>query len=212
MIPYQYIAIEGNIGSGKSTLTGMFAEEMNCLAIYEQFEENSFLPKFYENPERYAFPLELSFLAERHQQLKPLSYASDLFYDFILADYFLSKSLIFARQTLKGDEFKLFQNLFSIIKSTLRRPDLIVYLYLNTDQLLKNIARRGRSYEQHITADYLDKIQHSYLSFLEQQTDSRIVLIDMNRLDFVTHREDYQKLKNLIFKNDYPLGITRITP
>jgi len=210
-IPYNYIAIEGNIGAGKTTLATRLSKQFNTRLILEQFEDNSFLPKFYEDQARYAFPLELSFLADRFQQLKSQVAVQDMFHPVTIADYFILKSLIFARKTLNGEEFTLYSRLFSIIENVLPKPDLLVYLYLDIDRLQSNIRMRGRSYEQKIENDYLQKIQEGYLDYIRQQQGLRVLLIDANRLDFVAREEDYQKLIEVIM-TEYPLGIHRITP
>ncbi|MCK9220061.1 MAG: deoxynucleoside kinase [Bacteroidales bacterium] len=207
---YNYIVIEGNIGAGKTSLATQMAKELNASLILEQFEENSFLPKFYEDPLRYSFPLELSFLADRYQQLKNHFNKPDLFTSFTIADYFIFKSLIFASRNLESLEFGLYGKLFNIVSSVVPRPELIVYLYLNLENLKKNIEKRGRPYEQNIKFDYLDKIQTGYLEFLRQQPDLRVLLIDTNNLDFVAHNEDYQWLKEVIMK-EYPVGMHTLT-
>ncbi len=207
---YNYIVIEGNIGAGKTSFSSMLAAESNARLILEQFEENSFLPKFYEDPVRYAFPLELSFLADRYQQLKAQFSASDLFRPFTVADYFIFKSLIFASKNLEPLEFGLYSKLFSIVSSVVPKPDMIVYLYLNLENLKKNIEKRGRPYEQNIQFDYLEKIQKGYLDFLRQQSDLRVLVIDTNGLDFVGRREDYLWLKDVVL-SEYPAGLHHIS-
>jgi deoxyadenosine/deoxycytidine kinase len=208
-ITYQYIAIEGNIGAGKTSLASKIAEEYNAQLILEQFEDNSFLPKFYKDPERFAFPLELSFLAERYQQLKDHLQITDIFKSFIISDYFINKSLIFSRKTLSSDEYKLYHHLFEIINQSIPKPDLLVYLYARVERLQENIKIRGRNYEQDIKNQYLEKIQESYFDFIKQQTNMRILIIDANQLDFVNRPLDYEYIKTLIF-NEYPIGIHRI--
>ncbi len=208
-LPYHYIAIEGNIGAGKTTLATRLSEELNALLILEQFEDNSFLPKFYEEPERYAFPLELSFLADRYQQLKNKLSQTDIFHHLTIADYFVFKSVIFAKNTLNADEYTLFNRVFGIIDSNLPKPDLLVYLYVDIPRLQANIRKRGREYEQNIQNEYLEKIQHGYLAYLKQQPQMRILLIDTNKLDFVAHENDYIKLKEAIFR-PYEAGIHHI--
>jgi len=203
---YNYIVIEGNIGAGKTSLATRMSDELNASLILEQFEENSFLPKFYEDPSRYAFPLELSFLADRYQQLKKHFTKPDLFTDFSIADYFIFKSLIFASKNLESLEYGLYAKLFNIVSSVVPKPDLIVYLYLSLDNLKKNIRKRGRAYEQNIQFDYLEKIQTGYINFLRQQSDLRVLLIDTNDLDFVKRESDYFWIKNTIMK-EYPVGI-----
>lgn len=210
-IPYNYIAIEGNIGAGKTTLATRLSKEFNTRLILEQFEDNSFLPKFYEDQARYAFPLELSFLADRFQQLKSKVAVQDMFHPVTIADYFILKSLIFAKKTLNSEEFTLYSRLFSIIENVLPKPDLLVYLYLDIDRLQSNIRMRGRAYEQNIEDDYLQKIQEGYLDYIKQQQGLRVLLIDANQLDFVARESDYQKLTSIIMK-EYPIGIHRISP
>lgn len=207
--PYKYIAIEGNIGSGKTSLATKISQEHNARLILEQFEDNSFLPKFYEDQARYAFPLELSFLAERYQQLKDLLSSQDLFKDFTISDYFINKSLIFSRKTLQSEEYKLYHKLFEIISQMIPRPDLLVYLYSSVERLQANIKKRDRSYEQNIEDDYLEGIQQSYFDFIKHQTGLRILIIDTNDIDFVNNQEDYKKIVQTIFK-DYPIGVHRI--
>jgi len=210
-IPYNYISIEGNIGAGKTTLATRMSEQFNTRLILEQFEDNSFLPKFYEDPSRFAFPLELSFLADRFQQLKNQLAVQDMFHPVTISDYFILKSLIFAKKTLNSEEFTLYSRLFSIIENVLPKPDLLVYLYLHIDRLQSNIRLRGRVYEQKIEDDYLQRIQEGYLDYIRQQQGLRVLLIDTNHLDFVARQEDYDKLIEIIIK-DYPVGIHRITP
>jgi deoxyguanosine kinase len=208
---YNYIAIEGNIGAGKTSLATKISEEYNAKIILEQFADNPFLPKFYENPKQYAFPLELSFLASRYHQLKDELSRQDLFKSFTISDYFINKTLIFAQKTLQEDEFALFTKLFYIINTTLPKPDLLVYLYLNIDNLKRNITKRGRSYEANIEKDYLAKIQTGYLNFIKSQQNMRILIIDTNNIDFVNNEEDYLNIKKVIMEKEYQIGITTIT-
>jgi len=210
-IPYNYIAIEGNIGAGKTTLATRMSQQFNSRLILEQFEDNSFLPKFYEDPSRYAFPLELSFLADRFQQLKNQLAFQDMFHPVTIADYFILKSLIFAKKTLNSEEFTLYSRLFSIIENVLPKPDLTFYIYLDISRLQSNIRMRGRVYEQKIEDEYLQKIQEGYLDYIKQQQGLRVLLIDTNKLDFVANQEDYDQLIDIIMR-DYTTGIHRITP
>ena len=208
---YNFISIEGNIGAGKTSLATRIADDFNAKLILEQFEENSFLPKFYVEPDKYAFPLELSFLAERYEQLKHQLTSRDLFKTFTVSDYFINKSFIFARKNLPEDTFGLYKKLFDIISESLPKPDMLVYLYLSIDNLIKNIQHRGRDYELDIKADYLTKIQESYLEFIRQKRDMRILIIDTNDMDFVNRPGDYQRLLEIIGAS-YPLGVHRISP
>lgn len=206
-----YIVIEGNIGAGKTTLSKMIAEEYNAKLILEQFEDNPFLPKFYKEPDKYSFQLELSFLAERYQQLNKELTSRDLFKTFTVADYYFMKSLIFARATLKKDEYNLYRQIFDIIYKSIPKPDLYIYLHIDVDNLSNNIAKRGRDYEKEISQEYLLKLQEGYFDFFKQQNDIKYLIIDSNNMNFVENQGDYSKVKELIFKKDYPVGINRIT-
>lgn len=195
-----YIAVEGNIGAGKTTLVGKIAEDFNAKTVLERFADNPFLPKFYKDQNRYAFPLEMSFLADRYQQISDDLAQFDLFKDFIVADYHIFKSLIFAKVTLSDDEFRLYKTLFDIIYKEMPKPDLYIYLYQNTERLLQNIKRRGRSYEQEIPAEYLEKINNGYLDYIKTQKDLNILIIDVSELDFVKNQSDYIFVLNEIQK------------
>ncbi len=193
-----YIAIEGNIGAGKTTLATRISEDFNAKLVLERFADNPFLPKFYKDQGRYAFPLEMSFLADRYQQLADDLSQFDLFKDFVVADYHIFKSLIFAKVTLQEDEFRLYKTLFNIIYKEMPKPDLYVYLYQNTDRLLKNIKKRGRSYEQEIPGEYLEKINQGYLDYIKTQTDLNVLVIDVSEFDFVKKQTDYIKVLDAI--------------
>tara|TARA_R110002050_G_scaffold184989_4_gene318834 strand:- start:8443 stop:9573 length:1131 start_codon:yes stop_codon:yes gene_type:complete len=188
---YNYIAIEGNIGAGKTSLANKIAHDFNAKLILERFADNPFLPKFYEDAQRYSFPLEMSFLADRYQQISDDLSQLDLFKDFIISDYDVFKSLIFSKITLQGDEFMLYRKLFYLMYKELRKPDLYVYLYQNTARLQANIKKRGRDYEQNIADDYLEKINTGYLEFLKTQTDFNVKIIDVSDKDFLQNRADY---------------------
>jgi len=188
---YNYIAIEGNIGAGKTTLANKIAQDFNAKTVLERFADNPFLPKFYEDQNRYAFPLEMSFLADRYQQISDDLAQFDLFKDFIIADYHIFKSLIFAKVTLTDDEYRLYRKLFEIIYKEMPKPDLYIYLYQNTERLLANIKQRGRSYEQEIPGEYLDKINRGYLDYIKSQTDLNVLIIDVSEKDFVKNQQDY---------------------
>lgn len=210
---YSYIAIEGTIGAGKTTLASRIAHDFNGKLVLEEFEgdKNPFLPKFYKEPEKYSFQLEMTFLALRFQQLKDKLGVLDLFHDFIISDYYVAKSLIFSRNNLQEDEYQLFARFFNIIFSDMPKPELLVYLYSDVERLQANIRKRGRSYEQEISDAYLDNIQHGYFDFLRQQQDSmRIVLIDTNHLDFVANESDYQRIIEAIDR-PYDIGLHRVS-
>ena len=186
-----FVAIEGNIGAGKTTLTHRIAEDFNAKSIFEGFADNPFLPKFYQDANRYAFPLEMSFLADRYAQLSDDLAQFDLFKEFIIADYYIFKSLIFAQITLEEDEFRLYHQIFDIMYKETPKPDLYVFLYQNTDRLLDNIHKRGRSYESDISAQYLDKVTQGYFNFMKTIPAEKVLRIDISDLDFVANQADY---------------------
>ncbi len=198
---FNRIVIEGNIGAGKTTLATKIAEDFNAKLVLEGFADNPFLPKFYEDQNRYAFPLEMSFLADRYQQLSDDLTQLDLFKKFTVADYFIFKSLIFARVTLGEDEYRLYHKIFDIMYKEIPKPDLYVYLYQNTEQLLANIKKRGRDYEQEIPSEYLDKINQGYLEFIKQQKDLNVLVIDVSDKDFVENQQDYISILELLTNN-----------
>ncbi|MGK0413486.1 MAG: deoxyguanosine kinase [Polaribacter sp.] len=197
---YNYIAIEGNIGAGKTSLSKMISNEFNAKIILERFAENPFLPKFYEDKERFAFPLEMSFLADRYHQLSDDLAQLDLFTNFIVSDYYIFKSLIFAQITLQKDEYLLYRKMFDLMYKEITKPDLYVYLYQNTARLLENIKKRGRDYEQNIEAGYLQKIHDGYKNFISTQQNLNTLIIDVSELDFVDNIEDYNAIIRQIKK------------
>ena len=209
MMNLDFLVIEGNIGAGKTTFAKMLGEEYDAKLILERFAENPFLPKFYSDPDKYSFPLELSFLADRYGQLKRELTERDLFHQHTIADYYFMKSLIFAQNTLAQDEYNLYRNFFDIIYERLPKPDLFVYLHLSEEQLLVNIRKRGREYEQSIDADYLKKIREGYFTFFTQQSDFPVLIVDTSALDFVVHCEHYRLLRDLITKPIDWTGIKR---
>ena len=205
-----YLVIEGNIGAGKTTLAQMISRDYNAKLVLEQFADNPFLPKFYQEPDKYSFPLEMSFLAERYNQLNRELQNFDLFSSFTVSDYYFMKSLIFAQNTLQADEYKLYQQFFKIIYEKMPKPDLYVYLHLDTKNLLYNIEARGRDYEKQIDPGYLEKIGQGYFNFFKQQGDFPIVIIDTNGIDFVHQTNHYKIVLDAIFKNEYKSGINRV--
>jgi len=188
---YNFIAIEGNIGAGKTSLTHMMSYDFNAKKILERFADNPFLPKFYEDATRYAFTLEMSFLADRYQQISDDLSQLDLFKDFIVSDYDVFKSLIFSKITLSEDEFMLYRKLFYQVYKDIARPDLYIYLYQNTERLQENIRLRGRDYEQTIESSYLDKINSGYLEFIQKHPEFNVKIIDISNRDFIKNRVDY---------------------
>ena len=208
-IPYNYVVVEGSIGAGKTTLATMLASELNAELVLERFADNPFLEKFYKDPVHYAFPVEMTFLMDRYQQLRNLLTARDLFTDFVLGDYFIDKCLLFSKNNLSQDEFALFKKVFDTISGFLPKPDLILYLYTNPDRLLKQIAKRNRDFEKDITKEYLSDIQEKYLTYFRENQQIPILLLDTENVDFVENPSDYQKIKTLV-TNHYEAGIHRI--
>ena len=208
-IPYNYVVVEGTIGAGKTTLSTMLARDYNAELVLERFADNPFLEKFYKDPVHYAFPVEMTFLMDRYQQLRNLLTARDLFTDFVLGDYFIDKCLLFSKNNLSQDEFALFKKVFDTISGFLPKPDLILYLYTNPDRLLKQIAKRNRDFEKDITKEYLSDIQEKDLTYFRENQQSTILLLDTENVDFVENPSDYQKIKTLI-TNHYEAGIHRI--
>ena len=199
---YNYVAIEGNIGSGKTSLSNLMSDEFNAKIVLERFADNPFLPKFYEDQERFAFPLEMSFLADRYQQLTDDLAQFDLFKNFIVSDYYIFKSLIFSQVTLQKEEYALYRKMFDIMYKEISKPDLYIYLYQNTDRLLENIKKRGRVYEQNIEASYLQKIHVGYTNFIKTEQDLNTLIIDVSELDFVNNHKDYREVLKII--NTHP--------
>jgi deoxyguanosine kinase len=183
---YHFITIEGNIGAGKTTLAHLLARHYNARLILEQFADNPFLPKFYENPAQYAFPLELFFMAERYKQLKELVHTNDLFQSLTVSDYLFTKCLLFARVNLPEQEYKLYQGLFEILQSQLVQPELLIYLHAPVSKLQSNIRKRNRSYEQAIPDEYLFNIQETYTQYIRQH-NIRTLFIDVSNADFLSN-------------------------
>jgi len=195
-----FIAIEGNIGAGKTTLANKIAEDFNAKLVLERFADNPFLPKFYEDQGRYAFPLEMSFLADRYQQFSDDTSQFDLFKQFMVSDYDIYKSLIFAQITLQKEEFALYRKVFNFMYREVRKPKIYVYLYQDTERLLENIRKRGRDYEQNIAPDYLEKINRGYFDFIKSYPEQNNLVIDISNLDFVAHQKDYEFILDEILK------------
>jgi len=206
---YQFITIEGNIGVGKTTFSKMLADVLNYRIVLEEFADNPFLPKFYEQPERYAFSLELFFMAERYRQLGDLR-DQDLFSNGVVSDYFFVKSKLFAENNLSDDELLLFNRLSDIALKNLPKPDLIIYLHSEVSRLQENIKKRARSYEQNISDDYLLDIQNKYFDFFKKHTDFPVLIVDVSYVDFVNQPNVFHQLVNLT-SNSYSKGLHRIS-
>lgn len=208
-LPYPFIVIEGNIGAGKTSLCKKMAEDFNAQLILEQFTDNPFLPLFYKNPERYAFPVELFFMTERHKQLQEELAQRNLFQQNIIADYVFQKTLLFARNNLKQEEYRLFQRLFQILNSPFPKPDLLVFLHRSVDDLMRNISKRGRDIEKDIQPEYLRQIQQVYFDFFKTNEQFPILIIDVEQIDFLQHEEHYQKIIACMRK-PYEPGLHRL--
>jgi len=202
---YKFVVIEGNIGAGKTTLATMLAKDYNARLVLENFKENPFLPKFYKDTEKHAFPLELFFMAERYHQLKKQK-KQDLFQSISIADYFFVKSKLFAQNNLQKDEQQLFNSLFNIMSSSLPKPDLLVYLYADVSRLQTNIKKRGRSFEQKITNEYLQNIQDRYLDYLRKQTYFPVLVLDTSNVDFKEDEKVYEAIRVLLDET-YAIGV-----
>ncbi|MCF8225648.1 MAG: deoxynucleoside kinase [Bacteroidales bacterium] len=207
---FNYLVIEGNIGAGKTSLARQLAADTNSKLILEQFKENPFLPLFYKNPEKYAFPVELTFLADRYHQLNKEISVRDLFQTRTISDYHFIKSLIFSRETLKDNEYTLFRRLFNIIQQQLPQPDIYVYLHASSEKLVDNIKNRGREYEKDITQAYLEKIQKGYFEFIKTHPEWTFLVIDTENLDFVNNTDDYNKIKKMVLEDEFKPGMNMI--
>lgn len=210
LYPYSYIVIEGNIGAGKTSLAKILANKYNSDLVLEQFADNTFLPQFYEQPERFAFPLEMSFLAERYRQIK--RHQADALNNnaVLISDYLFEKSLLFAKVTLSGAELELFNTFYDLINPTLHKPDLILYLHKKTETLLSNINKRGRNFEKEIPADYLDKISTSYLNYLQSIEKQKVIILESDDIDFVNNPAHLRFILELLLV-EHPLKVQKIS-
>jgi len=206
---YNFVTIEGNIGAGKTTLAHLLSKHYSARLILEEFADNPFLPKFYENPQQFAFPLELFFMAERYKQLKDLLHTQDLFNSITISDYLFTKCLLFAKVNLPVDEFRLYQNLFDIIHQQLVQPDLLIYLHAPVSRLQQNIRKRNRSYEQQIADDYLFSIQETYTQYIKQH-NIKTLFVDASNADFLGNEKHLQVIIDALDK-EYEQGQHYIT-
>jgi deoxyadenosine/deoxycytidine kinase len=204
MMKYNFITIEGNIGAGKTTLAHLLSRHYNARLILEAFADNPFLPKFYENPQQFAFPLELFFMAERFKQLKDLIQQKDLFQNLTISDYLFTKCLLFAKINLPDDEFRLYQRLFDIMQQQVIQPDIVLYLHSPVNKLQQNIRKRNRPYEQKIQDDYLFNIQETYTHYIKQHNIKTIIL-DASNADFLGNDKHFKTVIDILEK-DYEEG------
>ena len=206
---YSFITIEGNIGAGKTTLANLLSKHFNARLILEEFAENPFLPKFYENQEQYAFPLELFFMAERYKQLKDLLQTKDIFQQVTVSDYLFTKCLLFAKVNLPNEEFRLYQKLFDIINPQILQPEILIYLHSPVHKLQENIKNRNRQYEQNIPNDYLFSLQETYTNYIKQH-NIKTLFIDCSNADFVNNEAHLAIIINALDK-EYEDGQHYIT-
>jgi len=208
-LPYKYICIEGNIGTGKTTFTQLIHQEYNCELILEEFQDNPFLPLFYKDRERYAFSVELFFMTERYKQLQRQLLNRNLFQDFIISDYYFVKSLLFAKNNLMEEEYRLFQQLWQVLSAPFPRPDILVYFHRDVKQLTKMIDERGREYEKLIKPEYLLTIQNTYFDYFKNILTFPVVIIDLNDVNFIEDKNGYEAIKHIISREYLP-GVHRV--
>lgn len=206
---YKFITIEGNIGAGKTTLAQLLSKKLNARLILEEFADNPFLAKFYENPGQYAFPLELFFMAERYKQLKDLLHTEDLFHSVTVSDYLFTKCLLFAKVNLGEQEFHLYQKLFDIIHQQLLHPEILIYLHAPVQKLQENIRKRQRKFEQAIPDSYLFTLQETYTSYIKQH-NLKTLIVDASNADFIGNEKHVEVILDALQRN-YPVGQHYIT-
>jgi deoxyguanosine kinase len=196
---YNFVTIEGNIGAGKTTLAHLLSKHFNARLILEEFADNPFLPKFYENPAQYGFPVELFFMAERYKQLKDLLQTKDMFQNITISDYLFTKCLLFAKVNLPDEEFRLYQKLFDIINPQIVQPDIIIYLHSPVNKLQENIKKRNRNYEQSIPNDYLFSLQETYTQYIKQH-NIKTLFVDSSNADFLSNELHLQTIIDALDK------------
>ena len=201
---YNFITIEGNVGAGKTTLAQLLSKHYSARLILEEFADNPFLPKFYENPQQYAFPLELFFMAERYKQLKDLLQTKDMFQQVTISDYLFTKCLLFAKVNLPDEEFRLYQKLFDIVNPQIAKPALLIYLHSPIKKLQQNIKKRNRLYEQAIDDNYLFALQQTYTQYIKQH-NIKTLFVDVTDVDFLSNPQQLQTIIDALDK-DYEDG------
>lgn len=206
---YNFVTIEGNIGAGKTTLAQLLSKHYNARLILEEFADNPFLPKFYEKPDQYAFPLELFFMAERYKQLKELLQVNDMFQSTTISDYLFTKCLLFAKTNLPEEEYKLYSKLFDIINPQIIQPEILIYLHCPVGKLQENIKKRNRTYEQQIPDDYLASLQDSYIQYIKQH-NVKTLFVDASNADFIDNKEHFDIILNAL-NQEYDQGQHYIT-
>lgn len=206
---YKSISIEGNIGVGKTTLAKLLSNDLGYKLILETFENNPFLKDFYENLNKNALPLELFFLAERYELLKLNS--EDMFFSGTVSDFIFDKSKLFAVNTLKDYELNIFNKIFSLMKKSVKNPEILIYLHSDLSSLQNKITKRGREYENNIQSEYLKKLNDTYLDYISKRTEFPVILIDVTNLDFKNNSKHFELIKNIIFQ-EHENGVTKFIP
>ena len=194
-----YIAIEGPIGVGKTSLVKLLAEKLSARTILEQFEENPFLADFYDDPERFAFQTQLYFLLQRYQQQQELKQV-DIFHNLIITDYMFIKDRLFASLNLNEKEMVLYETVANLLERNVINPDLVIYLQADTDTLMKNIHKRKRSFEKNMSRDYIDALNQVYNEYFFRYQDTPLLIINTNNIDFVNKKKDLEEIMNVIRK------------
>jgi deoxyguanosine kinase len=197
---HHFIAVEGNIGAGKTTLTQLLSQYYNAKLMLEEFSENPFLTKFYENPKQYAFPLELFFLAERFKQQQELIKNTDLFQSVTISDYLFTKCLLFAKVNLPEEEYRLYQKMFDVFQQQLVTPDVLIYLHAPVSKLQSNIKKRNRKFEQSIPDEYLYKLQETYTSYIKQH-NIKTIFVDASNADFLYNEAHFKLITDALEKD-----------
>ena len=208
---FEFIAIEGVIGAGKTSLARLLSQRHNARLVLEEFEDNPFLPKFYQDRTRYAFQTQLSFLASRFNQQKSLT-SKDLFSDFLISDYLFDKDRIFARLNLGEDEMALYDRIYNIMSGIAAKPDLVIFIQCSVDKLLQNIYKRGRDYEMDMSIDYLEELNEAYNHFFYHYDRSPLLIINANEIDFVNNADHLSYIENHIFVEPLKSQRTQIHP
>ena len=206
---FKSISIEGNIGVGKTTLAKLLSNDLGYKLILETFENNPFLKDFYENLNKNALPLELFFLAERYELLKLNS--EDMFFSGTVSDFIFEKSKLFAVNTLHDYELNIFNKIFSLMKKSVKNPEILIYLHSDLSSLQNKITKRGREYENNIQSEYLKKLNDTYLDYISKRTEFPVILIDVTNLDFKNNSKHFKLIKNIIFQ-DHENGVTKFIP
>lgn len=197
----RFIAIEGVIGAGKTSLSRMLSDKLGANLILEEFENNPFLGKFYDDRRRFAFQTQMFFLFNRYKQQQLLN-QEDLFSDFIVSDYIFDKDKIFAYLNLDGEERKLYENIYPILERNLRKPDLVIFLQSSLDRLMYNIKKRGRKVERSLTRSYIKDLSEAYNNFYFKYNSTPLLIVNTTEIDFVNNEEDFEELYNQIFRED----------